>query len=285
MSDFITFARAHGLEIDPGRLYPGEKIRRCGTVDKPKSTNGAYFWDGERGWVFNWASEARVQWFNDRNAQPWTEAEKTAWRRRREAIARADETRHEQAARRAGEMVKAAKPGPHDYLIRKGLPEAQGLVTADNLLVIPMRTLAGSLVGAQVIGWQEADRVWVKKFIPGTRAKGAVYRIGNPRAAETILVEGYATGLSVAAALRVSGGLASVLVTFSANNLQHVAAQVRGRALVFADNDASGTGQRVAEATGLPCCMSPVQGEDANDLHLRAGLMAVCQLLMEVRRR
>ena len=72
MSGFVDFARAHGLAIDPARLMAGERIRRCGTVDKPKSTNGAYFWDGSRGWVFNWSTEARVQWFEDKNATAWT---------------------------------------------------------------------------------------------------------------------------------------------------------------------------------------------------------------------
>ena len=43
MMDFITFARAHGLEINPAKFYAGPKIKRCGTVDKPKGTNGAYF--------------------------------------------------------------------------------------------------------------------------------------------------------------------------------------------------------------------------------------------------
>ena len=54
--NFIDFARAHGVEIDPSKLYASERIKRCGTTDKPKGTNGAYFWDGARGWVFNWAS-------------------------------------------------------------------------------------------------------------------------------------------------------------------------------------------------------------------------------------
>ena len=43
---FVDFARAHGIEIDPSKLYPGEKIKRCGTTDKPNGTAGAYFWDG-----------------------------------------------------------------------------------------------------------------------------------------------------------------------------------------------------------------------------------------------
>ena len=117
--DFINFARAHGLEIDPGRLYPGEKIRRCGTVEKPKSTNGAYFWDGARGWVFNWASEARVQWFNDRDAQPWTEAEKATWKAKRQAAAATQEQEHRRAAR-APQVAASARPAAHHRRRRRG---------------------------------------------------------------------------------------------------------------------------------------------------------------------
>ena len=58
---------------------------------------------------------------------------------------------------------------------------------------------------------------------------------------------------------------------------------VQGRACVFADHDKSGAGQQAAEQTGLPWCMSHIEGEDANDLHQRAGVLAVRQLLMQVR--
>ena len=119
---------------------------------------------------------------------------------------------------------------------------------------------------------------------PGMRAKGAVFRMGDKTAPETFLVEGYATGLSVHAALRSVGLRASVLVCFSANNLEFIAPQLKGRAFVCADNDKSGTGEKSAQATGLPYCMSPIVGEDMNDLHARAGLMAVCAQLMAVRR-
>lgn len=284
MSDFIMFARAYGLEIDASRLLVTERVQRCGTIDKPRSTNGAYFWDGQRGWVFNWADEAKVQWFNDANAKPWTEVEKAAWKAKRAAAASSQEADYQRAAIRAAELIRVTQPGPHNYLHRKGFPDAQGMVTEDGALAIPMRNLeTNALQGLQLIRWIEADRKWEKKMIPGMRAKGAVFRIGDKAAPETFLVEGYATGLSVVAALRSVGLRASVLVTFSANNLVQVAPGVKGRAFVFADNDVSGTGQRSAEATGLPWCMSPVTGEDANDLHMRAGLMAVCQQIMQVR--
>ncbi len=77
---------------------------------------------------------------------------------------------------------------------------------------------------------------------------------------------------------------AAVLVCFSDSNMVLVAAQItKGRRYVFADHDKSGAGERAAQATGLPYCMSPVLGEDANDMHVRAGLLAVCGLLMRVR--
>ena len=75
---FIDFARANGVDIDISRLYPSENIKRTGTVDKPKSTNGAYYWDGQRGWVFDWSGAAIVIWYENPNAKPWTEEEKRA---------------------------------------------------------------------------------------------------------------------------------------------------------------------------------------------------------------
>lgn len=285
MTTFIDFARAHGVEIDPARLYASERIKRCGTTDKPRGTNGAYFWDGARGWVFNWAGESRVQWWNDPKAKPWTEADKAIWKARRQAANASQELDQQQAAMRAAEMMRAASPNTHDYLHRKGFADAQGLVSKDGALLIPMRSLqTNNVQGVQVIRWDEEARAFTKKMLPGMRAKGAVFRMGDKTAPETFLVEGYATGLSVHAALRSVGLRASVLVCFSANNLEFIASQIKGRAFVCADNDKSGTGEKSALASGLPYCMSPEVGEDFNDLHVRAGLMAVCALLMTVRR-
>lgn len=286
MMGFLTFARAHGLEINPAKFYAGPKIRRCGTVDKPKSTNGAYFFDGGRGWVFNWAAEAKVQWWNDANAKPWTEADKAAWRAKKQAAQQSAEQGYQRAAMRAQEMLRASRPAEHDYLHRKGFPAAQGFVDADGALLIPMRDVqTNALNGLQVIRWDEAIRKFEKKMLPGMKAKSAVFRMGSKHASETVLCEGYVTGLSIVEAMRSVGLQAAVLVCFSATNLQHVAGGLRGKRYVFADHDASGTGERCAQAAGLPYCMSPVEGEDANDLHQRAGLFAVAQQLMEVRRR
>lgn len=280
---FVTFARAHGLEI--GDLVARDRIQRCGTVDKPRSKNGAFFFDGSRGWVFNWSGEARVQWYDDPHARPWTEEEKAAWKAKRAAATAAQERAYRDAALRAANMLRTTVPGQHDYLIRKGLPKSDGLVLPDGALLVPMRNvMTNELQGAQVIRWDVDALRWDKKMVYGMRAKGAVLRIGPRTAAETILCEGWATGLSIELAARQMRLSASVLVCFSDSNMVHVAGQTKGRRMVFADHDESGAGERAAKATGLPYCMSPKLGEDANDMHLRAGLMAVCSLLMSARR-
>lgn len=281
---FVNFARAHGLVIDD--LYPGERIKRCATDSNPKSKNGAYFWDGQRGWVFAWDGEAKVQWFNDPTAKPWTDAEKAEWKVKRQAAQASQALDHKRAAIRAADMLREAVMGEHNYLHFKGFPKAEGFVTASGTLLIPMRSVfTNELQGVQAIRWIEADRSYEKKMNPGMKAKGAIFRMGDKTAPETFLCEGYATGLSIFAALRSVGLRACVLVCFSAGNLVNVAPAIRGKGFVFADNDKSQAGEKAAQQTGLPYCMPGVVGEDANDLHMRAGLMAVCQHLMAVRRK
>jgi putative DNA primase/helicase len=283
VTDFVTFAQAHGVLI--GDLYAGDRIRRCPTELNPRKKNGAWFWDGERGFVFAWDGEAKAQWYSDPNAKPWTPFEKAAWQAKRRAMDEEHRRGQQRAAMRAQELMRTSTPGEHSYLALKGFPKGQGLVLADGALLVPMRNvLTNDVQGAQVIRWNEAERRYEKKMLPGMKAKGAVLRLGRA-APETVLVEGYATGLSVEAAARSVGLPAAVLVTFSDSNLQHVAPLVKGRVFVYADNDKSGAGERAAQATGLPYCMSDVEDSDANDDHKQLGLMAVCKKLMEVRRR
>ena len=53
---------------------------------------------------------------------------------------------------------------------------------------------------------------------------------------------------------------------------------------IIADNDASGTGERVAKEIGWPYWMSDVVGEDANDAHQRMGAFKFGQSLLKVLR-
>ncbi|NMF98202.1 hypothetical protein GPA27_12485 [Aromatoleum toluolicum] len=282
MSGFINFARTHDVEIR--ELHPSDRICRCPTTAHPRSKNGAYWFDGTRGWVQNWETGEPVQWWNDPAARPWTEADKAQWVAQRQA---ADEARlldQQRASARAAQLIAQAATDTHGYLKAKGFPEVKGLVLPDGSLTIPMRDVTtNALLGAQVIRLE--DNRWQKKMLPGMRAKGAVFVIGPRRAAEFVLCEGYVTGLSIAAAIRLLRLDISVMVCFSAQNLTYVAGIACGRRMVFADHDVSGTGEQAARTTGLPWMMSPTVGEDANDLHRSAGLLAVAKLIMHARKR
>ena len=281
---FVDFARAHGVEID--RLEQGDRIYRCPTTDHPRSKNGAYFFDGRRGFVQNWETGEPAQWWNDDKATPWSDAEKREWANKQAAAKQLKEKGYADAVKRAAALLSTAKQSTHPYLVEKGFPEVKTLVSPDGEMLVPMRDqTTNALMGIQVIKLAPSHREWEKKMIYGMKAKGAVYRIGSRTSTETYLVEGYSTGLSVDTALRLLKLNASVLVCFSAQNLVHVAQNSAGRLIVFADNDESQTGEKVAIATGLPYVMSDRVGEDANDLHQRVGVMAVAQKILEVRKR
>ena len=215
------------------------------------------------------------------------EADRRRARAARDAAIAAEEARKQRGYRQAGAQAQRLITGcsmkTHYYLNAKGLPDVLALVS-DAKLVVPMRDLeTNALLGVQTIEWLPSERRWEKKMAPGMRARGAVLRLGNQRAQETFLCEGYVTGLSIELAARRMRLNASVLVCFSDSNMAHVAPMVTGRAFVIADNDASQAGEKAAIKTGLPYRMSDVVGEDANDLQQRAGLMALCSLLMAVR--
>jgi len=282
---FIDFARANGVDIDISRLYPSENIKRTGTVEKPKSTNGAYYWDGQRGWVFDWSGASTVIWYENPNAKPWTEEEKRAWMDRRRSQQSDQQKRYEKVGLQAEAILKSAKLDHHNYLEYKGFKDEKGLVLGDKLL-IPMRNVVTNKVtGYQAIVFDYTTHKYDKKMLLGMKARNSVLFIGDRKGEEFWLVEGYATGLSLHQALRSCGLKASVVVCFSAHNLVAVADQIKGKRFIFADNDASETGQKAAESTGLPWTTADEQGWDANDLHIKSGLFNVVAKIMELKRK
>jgi len=282
---FIDFARAHGVEIDHSKLYPSDRIKRTGTVEKPKSGNGAYFWDGQRGWVMDWSGEAKVIWYEDPNAKPWTDEEKRAWVEKRRSQQSDQQHKYEQVALQADITLRSAKMENHSYLEFKGFKDEMGLVLGDKLL-IPMRNVVtNKLQGYQSIRFDMESRKYEKKMLTGMRAKNAVFYIGGRNTEEAWLVEGYATGLSVKHALRSCGLKGSVVVCFSASNLVQVADQIQGKRFIFADNDESRTGEKSAISTGLPWTMADEVGWDANDLHTKSGLFNVVAKIMDLKKK
>lgn len=280
---FVDFAHRHGVLIDYAKLYASDKIKRCGTVDKPRSDNGAYFWDGERGWVMNWSNGSNVIWYQDKNAKPWTDEDKKAWMDKRRESAKAQEQKYEQTAQKALEILKTAKLQEHQYLEYKGLPEEKGLVIGDKLYVPMRNVVTNKIQGFQTIFWDASERRYDKKMLPGMRAKDAVLFLGDKNSGEYWLVEGFVTGLSLRNALKSVGVPATVVVCFSANNLVNVADKIKGAKFVFADNDQSKVGEESAKKTGLPWVMADEVGWDANDLHYHKGLFAVISKVMQCR--
>ena len=283
--NFINFARAHGVDIDPNKLYASDKIKRTGTVEKPGSKNGSYLWDGQRGWVFDWSGAAQTIWFEDPHAKPWSDEEKRLWASKRATATSDQQHKYEQAALQADITMRSAKMDHHPYLEIKGFKDIRGLVLNDKLL-IPMRNVVtNKMQGYQSIYWDEEARHYEKKMLHGMRAKNAVLYLGNRDLPECWLVEGFATGLSLRHALRSVGLAASVVICFSASNMIQVADQIPGKRFVFADNDLSKTGENSAIKTGLPWTMADTVGWDANDLHLKESLFAVVKKIMELRQR
>jgi Toprim domain len=269
--DFIEFAHSHGILIERHKLNASENIRRCGTRSKPKSDNGAYWFDGHRGWVFDWAEGGKPIWWNSPEAPKFAPAPPK--------IDSGD--KHAKASERAEEMLKAARLDSHPYLVSKGLTKELGF-TLEGRLLVPMRDFWDDrLSGLQVIN--ETPEGFEKRFTAGMKAKGAVLKLGS-HSNETWLVEGYATGLSLRAALRQISVPATVIVCFSAGNLTHIGQAMKGKTVyVFADNDESKAGQKAAIESGHPWTMAEYVGFDANDIYKHKGLFALCRRVVELR--
>lgn len=277
MSDFLSFAQSYGLLMD--HALSDARWHRVPTEDKPRKRNGSYKYDGDVGFVQNHATMEQVAMWKGGARAGFVD--KAAIRARLAITAAQDRARQAEARAVAEGMVKRAALDVHPYLAAKGFPQERGLVLNGELL-IPMREF--SLYG-QVNSLQRISPDGSKKFLPGGKAKGSVFFIGPLVPHERWLVEGYATGLSVRAALRELHRDAQVIVCFSAGNLAHVGKIVkapRRKAFVFADNDASGAGARAAEETGLPWVMPPEVGTDANDMHQRSGVRALAKLMRYV---
>lgn len=274
---FIDFAAAHGLVIDS--LREGRWVR-VKTTDKPKKRNGSYKFLGDIGFVQNHATMESVAVWRDGARAGFVDKSEL---RARAAITQAQEkARQYEARERAEDMVKRAAVSTHPYLAAKGFPTETGLVLEEELL-IPMREFR---LYKQINSLQRISPDGKKLFLPGGKAKGSVFFIGPYMAHERWLVEGYATGLSVRAALRELHSDAQVVVCFSASNLAHVGrvvSEFRSKAFVVADNDASNAGEEAAEQTGLMWGMPGDVGTDANDMHQRHGIRALAELLHEIR--
>jgi putative DNA primase/helicase len=223
---------------------------------------------------------AKASGWIDREKPSSASPEQVAARRRemqeratREGMERARE--QENAAKKAAWIMHKTVLDQHAYMQSKGWPDAKVSVwwasEDSNLMCIPMR------VGDALVGIQMIDRTGAKKFLKGQRTSEAEYLISNNgRGAVDWFVEGYCTGLSLRECLQALRLRYRIHITFSAGNLAKVAAG-HADGYVVADQDASGTGERVAVQTGFPFFLPPVG--DFNDFHRSVGTFQASQAL------
>ena len=243
-------------------------------------------------------------------------------KRQRAEELREEERRRKERANRAAlgarTLMETAVYGEHEYLARKGFPAHRGLIAArewpENCakrgptvrvgdLIIPVwhhRTGRLQLV-------QRIDAKGDKRFLPGGKAGGGVHRLG--RGLARWYCEGYATGLSVQAALRRLYRRDEVVVCFSSQNLPAPACyDWWPEGYVIADHDLHScprcrhrwdgawesccpvcgntsvtmpAGEKYARETRLPYWMSERPG-DANDYHQQYGVEALADALRGV---
>lgn len=260
--EFLSFARSHGLLME--YTIQDGRVHRVPTEAKPRRRNGAYQYDGASGWVQDWTIHERAIAFRSSHPAP-------ALRVRPPVI---DYEAERAAAKCAAQQIIArCFVEQHPYLKNKGFPIDKAFVDRqDSMMVVPMHIASryGEIVSVQRIS---ADGE--KRFLRSGAAKDAVFHLG--RGPDDFLVEGYATALSVRAALSSMYRKARVVVCFSAGNLARVA-RFYPRGTVVADNDVSGAGEAAARASGLRWVM-PTSTGDANDLHQSDGLGAVCAMI------
>ena len=164
--------------------------------------------------------------------------------------------------------MQGATVQAHPYLVKKGFPSEVGLVDGDDLIIPVYDARTHALLSVERI-----DPAGGKRFLAGGRIRGGCYRIGPRTPAGIILVEGYATGLSVAAAMRLLYLPTAVVICFAGGNLAPVCRALghsSSRVRVVADNDESGAGLRYALETRAPYWVPPERG-DANDYHQAHG--------------
>lgn len=127
---------------------------------------------------------------------------------------------------------KLPQMGASDYLKRKRVP-AYGLRFTRGSIVVPVRNVAGDLVGLQFI-----SGAGEKQFITGTAKQGAFHLLGSVDGSRPLCIaEGYATAATIH---KIMGW--PVAAAFDAGNLTPVAKALREKypqqkILICADND------------------------------------------------
>lgn len=245
--------------------------------------------------AFNWQTGENVTvWMKDaKSPEVRRQVREDIRKQQAERVRRAQE-----AAGIAARIVAAAELQTHPYLAAKGFPDELAFVAdaaviakiggkyllpeegGASAIVIPARI--GSVVRSVQLIWESGE----KKFLANGEMQGASHRIATGR--DPWHCEGFATGLTLRAALKALRHNATVLVCFSASNVETIAKTAQGRSYIVTDNDKPipqydglGAGEFFARRSGVPYLLPPAVGDDLNDIHQREGLFAVQRLICD----
>jgi len=162
----------------------------------------------------------------------------------------------------------------HPYAQSKGV-NPEGMRVLGKTLLIPLYN-----VDQQISSIQRIKPDGEKRFLKGCSASGCYFQIGELSSHTLVIVEGWATGMSIQEAT----GFA-VVVAFSSGNLAKVTGLMRSKRpdskiVIAPDNDQSQHAIKKAEAAArkfdcqivIPKFPEGTNGTDFNDLYLTAGL-------------
>jgi len=277
--NFVAFAALHGVLVK--KLAPSPRVQRCGTTDKPRGTAGAFFWDGDGGWVMNWSTDQRTYRY-EKPDDGKHEVPRDSVRSLAPDKIRCPSIRASAALTRAAQMLRQPTAAPHPYLVEHALSHIRGHVSLDGELLVPMCGLRDSrLRGVQIIRRAEANEGWATTTL-ATSSRAAILRLGPAKFEQQVLCTSYASGLSIQQALDLGGIAAATIICFEDENLRIVARLLQRSSfetLIFPVR--GGQGEISAIATDLRTISSSIDGEDANGVHQRLGLSGLLELLRE----
>lgn len=258
--NLLDAMRAHGLLLSS--FIISDEIERCGTIKKPKGTNGWYrIFEGGRAAIFgNWEHGDGYEYWSDGTI---TSVDYEKINAAIEKIQREREKKYSDAAIEALEYCDSLPDkGFSDYLKRKRL-NPYGVKFDKDVVVIPLQDAQG-----KIWTYQRIYKDGSKYFMKGSRSGGCYYAIfpqRNVSKKERVIVcEGWATG----ATIHQETGL-PVIVAFNKGNLKAVCSSIGFQNIVIAaDNDENGGGEKAAKETGYPYVIPNVIGWDFSDVFL-----------------
>lgn len=279
-----------GIAPPKGGYRPGQWAK-CDIIGaKNGKGDGRVVVDGRRVTAHNWQTgEHQTVWLNGE----MTAKDRRVVARQIEQEKEQKRAREERAAKVASRMVEAAQSSTHQYFARKGFPDEKALVLdagtirklgGDYLIVGERAIVMPARIGTKITSVQLIWEDGTKKFLAGGSITGSCHRIAKG-SGPTWHCEGYATGLTLRAALKSLNRSDTVLCCFAAGNVAAVARNATGRAFILTDNDKPqpqfdglGTGEHWARQAGKPYFMPPELG-DLNDYHQAHGIFHVQKLV------